>query len=86
MYSFVSIRVISWLKNLPAAVGGLAKKSVLIREIRDPKICRRQISCIFRAFSSQFVASKKAAAGCFPKFSVAYSLNLPVFLRYRIST
>jgi len=34
MYSFVSIRVFSWLKTLPAAEGGLAKKSVLIREIR----------------------------------------------------
>jgi len=37
MYSFVSIRVFSWLKNLPAAEGGLVKKSVLIREIRGKK-------------------------------------------------
>ena len=34
MYSFVSIRVISWPKTLPAAEGGLAKKSVFIRAIR----------------------------------------------------
>lgn len=60
MYSFVSIRVISWLKNLPAAEGGLAKKSVFIREIRGPKICRRQISCIFCAFSWPFVAKKSS--------------------------
>jgi hypothetical protein len=36
MYSFVSIRVFSWLINLPAAEGGLAKKSVLISDIRGP--------------------------------------------------
>ena len=37
MYSFVCFRAFSWLTNLPAAEGGLAKKSVLIRAIRGKK-------------------------------------------------
>lgn len=70
MYSFVSIRVFSWLTNLPAAEGGLAKKSVLISDIRGPKILPQANHL---SFSWSSVAKKKQPSAAF-QYSFSGSL------------
>ncbi len=53
MFFFVSIRVFSWLTNLPAAEGGLAK---------NPCLSVKSVACL----SVFFMAKKKQPQAAFP--------------------